>query len=171
MTGIVAWRKLRLRVLLWRNSIELVTKLKGHFGDDPSARIKELLDDIIRTADAMEVRQNIVCDHLGIGIYMCSLEAKCTYGNPKLADIFGIGREELLGWGWLQAISRGDQTRVREAWQLAVRERLPYRETYTLRDGTEVETEAFLIASHSSYVGYVTIRRSAEGPPDRKLDK
>ena len=156
-TGYVVWRKLRLKALLWRRSMELSAQLTKNFGPDPSARIKELLDDIIQTADAMEVRQNIVCDHLGIGVYMCGLDARCTYANPKICEMFGMGREAMLGWGWLAAVSKADQVRVREVWTTAVKELLPYRETYYLRDGTLVRTEAFMIHSHECYVGYVVV--------------
>lgn len=157
-TGFVIWRKLRLRVLMWRSSVELTTQLTKNFGADPSKRIRQLFDEIIQAADAMEVRQNIVCDKLGIGIYICALDAKCTYANTTLTSLFNIGgKEAMLGWGWLAAISKEDQVRVREAWATAVKEFLPYRETYRLRNGMLVQTEAFMIHSQSCYVGYVTV--------------
>lgn len=165
--GWVFWLRVRKRVISWQKSVMAAEDLVITFGEQPAKEIKRLMDIMAKASDAREVAQNIICHRMGLGIYMCDLTAKCIWANPKLADIFEMGKDEMMGWGWLGNIRRQDQTRVREAWQLAVKEMLPYRETYILRNGNIVETEAFLIHGKSCYVGYAVITGTQEEPKTR----
>lgn len=155
--GWVIWLRIRKKLMSWQDSLTTSEKLIATFGAEPAAEIRKLIKVLEDTSDSNEVRQNIICAHLKIGLYMCDLNAHCTYANPMLGDILGIDRENCLGWGWLQAIKKEEQARVRINWAMSVKEKLPYQETYTLKDGTVVTTEAFLSHGKSMYVGYVAI--------------
>jgi len=171
--GWLMWLRFRKRLLRLDASLTAASGMVETFGISPAEEVKKRIQSLENVSEAMEFRHNVVCERLGIGIYMCGLDATCTYANPVLADLFSLDREQMLGWGWLGAIHPTDQPRVREAWQMAVREKLPYRENYRLRSGTPVETEAFLLHNKTAYIGYV-IATPTPGPeslpPPTKYD-
>lgn len=155
--GWVIWLRIRNRIASWRKSVVTSDGLVTTFGVDPATEIRKLIKALEDNSESNEVRQNIICAHLKIGLYMCDLNALCTYANPMLGDILGVDREDCLGWGWTKAIKIEERDRVRISWAAAVKEKLPYQETYTLRDGTLVMTEAFLSHGKTMYVGYVAV--------------
>ena len=153
--GWLLWLRFRKRLGTLDQSLTAAAGMVTVFGPSPAEEIRKRLLELETVVEAMEFRHNVVCERLGIGIYMCGLDARCSYSNPQLASLFALDRDEMLGWGWLSAVSHNDQDRVRESWQMAVKEKLPYREQYRLRSGKVVETEAFLLHNKTAYIGYV----------------
>jgi len=153
--GWLMWLRFRKRLFRLDASLTAASGMVDAFGPSPAEEIRKRLLVLETMAEALEFRNNIVSERLRIGIYMCGLDAHCTYANPQLADMFKLDRDQMLGWGWLSGLASLDQARVRAAWQLAVKEQLPFRERYRLRAGLTVETEAFLLHNKAAYIGYV----------------
>lgn len=161
----VVWVRGRKRLHAIERSLTAAHGLVTSFGEAPAAALLKRLEALETRMEIVDMRGNILCDRLGVGIYICSLDARCSYANATLSNLFGVDREDMLGWGWLAGITPSDQLRVKTSWALAVQEKLPYKDTYRLRSGPTVQTEAFLLASKSGFLGYVVVLSNTPQTP------
>ena len=54
-----------------------------------------------------------------LGIFLTDATGECTFVTPRMADLWGVRAEALLGRGFLDAAHEDDRVRVRAAWQHA----------------------------------------------------
>jgi len=114
-------------------TVRLAVSFRSHFGDDPAAQIRDLLDRLRHFDTEATVRFEIVSRHLDIGIYVCSADGRCSYTNDVTCEIFERDSHSLIGYGWLDAIEGDERIRVFERWDAAVKNQLPYSEEYWIR--------------------------------------
>ena len=60
--------------------------------------------------------------NIDVAEFTCAPEGNVTYVNQTLARWLGVGKQELLGWGWINYIHIDDRDRVRREWTACVRE-------------------------------------------------
>jgi PAS domain-containing protein len=124
--GYVAWRYFRRAYRVWLS----IDHLHSEFGADPVKRLAEIIRGMEADSSEIELRQRITETHLGIGVYSCSGDGRCTWANNTLVEGFGIDSTEILGFGWTAAIDENDRERVIKKWMQAVKDVLPYKEHY-----------------------------------------
>jgi len=75
---------------------------------------------------ASEARFRNLAESSPLGIFLTDAAGECTYANPRLAAIFELAPEELLGRGYVRRTHPDDLDRVRDRWltTLMARERL-----------------------------------------------
>lgn len=85
---------------------------------------------------------HFLLNHLPVGVAFTDAAGCCIYANEYLTQqLFQMSAQEMMGWGWTNAIHADDRERVTQAWQRAVH--TPpheYAEEYRLqrRDGSVI---------------------------------
>jgi len=137
-------------VLVWtlvgysrvRFAVRLISCLHNTLGEHPGPKIKRLAESIA----VAEIRRLLIESTLGLSIFVCSKDGRLKDGNENLADLFGIDRSGLLGFGWLDAVCPDDRERVHEQWMYAVRNGLPYECEYTVKNRRQSNSEYIVVA-------------------------
>lgn len=75
--------------------------------------------------------------------FECGPDGANTYVNQTYARWLGVGKVELLGWGWINFIAPEDRARVRAEWDSCRAEHRPYRMRHGMidSDGTRIQVE------------------------------
>ena len=76
------------------------------------------------------MRHQIVCSNLNIAYYECEADGSCSFANQQLCDLFGLSEQQILGNGWYKAIADDERSRVKDNWDNARLQRLPYDQNY-----------------------------------------
>lgn len=138
------------------------------FGDNPADSIKTLYEAVQTSHDTLEVRVKIAERFLKIGIYICGVDGKFLWTNEHLQELMGLDSQDMLGFGWLQAIAPEDRKRVHEEWMYAVKEGIEYNCKYTIVNHRtnkliQVSTTAISVVNDAEqkqcYVGYLSIEQ------------
>lgn len=76
-----------------------------------------------------------------------AVDGSNTYVNQTYARWLGVGKNELLGWRWLNYIHSEDVQSVREEWGMCRAQHRPYRQHYRMvaANGTEFNVETICI--------------------------
>lgn len=97
-----------------------------------------------------------------VGIYHTDAQGRMTYGNPRWCLITGLGLEQALGDGWVQALYPDDRERVEAAWQAMLDTRQAFHAEYRFQypDGKTIwvfgAAEA-LVDADGQVTGYLGI--------------
>lgn len=77
------------------------------------------------------------------GEFECDSDGACTYANRTYARWLGVGKQDLLGWGWVNYIHPDDRTKVRQEWDLCRYEHRVFSMRYRIvgADGDEFVVE------------------------------
>lgn len=122
----VAYRYLRRLYRIWLS----IDSLHAEFGNDPIKKLAAIIRAMEVDSNEAELRQRIIENHLGIGVYVCSTDGRCTWCNDTLIQGFGIDSAAIIGFGWTAALDPADRERTIKTWVNAVKESLPYKERY-----------------------------------------
>jgi PAS domain S-box-containing protein len=99
------------------------------------ATIRALLR--VREAESVvrqsEERLRVLASATADVVWTADAEGKLTGDLPDWRDLTGQTAEELVGWGWLDAIHPDDRPRTAQAWDDAVRSQGTYETEYRLR--------------------------------------
>lgn len=92
-------------------------------------------------------------DRAPTAIYECGPTGETLVVNRAVCEIFGMSHEDMVadnGRGWLLAINtQAERARVEAEWKTSIRDSIPYRANYTLRNGTVIDTVADPIKSET----------------------
>lgn len=94
-----------------------------------------LVDKVTQSVAKLEVIEAVqfqLLNHSPDAYYICDQQGECTYANAALCAMFGLARENMLGRGWLTAISEDERLEVWQEWQRCVQAEIPYSNTYTI---------------------------------------
>lgn len=146
------------------DAFRIPSQFRGEFGDRPAKRIADAVRTVSCSQDLAQLKVEILHRHLGIGIFVCDPSGKCTEVNDQLCELFGLDSKEMVGFGWLSAVVEGDRMETHKAWAYAVKNDLPYRSEYTIRNArthSELRVRARAWATKEGgvtlgYLGYVT---------------
>ena len=142
------------------------------FGDNPAEAIKAIHDAIQTSYEVCELRQQITERNIKIGIFICDTKGRCTWSNSYLNELFCLDSQDMMGFGWLQAIRQSDRKRVNESWLYAIEHDIAYDCDYVVvnkRDNLLIDIVATAMAVKDDknvvqcYVGYIRINRIIEG--------
>ncbi|HEX8212149.1 MAG TPA: ATP-binding protein [Longimicrobium sp.] len=99
------------------------------------ATIRALLR--VREAESVvrqsEERLRVLASATADVVWTTDARGRLTGDLPSWRDLTGQAPEELLGWGWLDAVHPGDRARIAQTWEDAVREQGTYDTEYRLR--------------------------------------
>lgn len=158
----------RKRITAIVRALVIADDFHTQFGAEAAATIREILDDVTRSQTVQQLRQRIAERHLRVGVYVCGPDGRCNWSNEWLAEAFGIDRDQMRGYGWLNAIATDERMQAIERWKYAVNNGTPYVDEYTItntRSGKtwRAQTEAFAIQEQGGvvcYVGYVVQKKT-----------
>lgn len=132
--------------LIYRKLAKIYSQLIPNGGSSLADTIREIKEG----QQVGQMRTQLLWEHTleGVGYYECEpIAGECTYANRYLCDLFGLSLEEFLGFGWTKSIhSQDERVRIYKSWQAAVKESIPYNETYKIdtRNGVKtVQTKAW----------------------------
>lgn len=77
--------------------------------------------------------------------FECGPDGANTYVNTTYARWMGVGKNEILGWNWVNFIHPEDQHRVRKEWDRCRAEHRPYRQQYRMMTASG---EVFLVTAY-----------------------
>lgn len=104
-----------------------------------------------------------------IGRFHCNEAGENTYVNQVYARWLGVGKNELLGWGFLNFIHPDDVDRVRKYWDLCRAERRQYRIRHKLKaaddDVIDVEVMATPIPEQGAAKRWIGSIRKVDHAP------
>ena len=135
---------------------DIVRNIETHFGVEAGKVLRDILAkkgyDIILN----QARLNIIENAIGLGIFICNKEGKCTYANKTLASMFGLQQEDMLDYGWATHIV--DKQKAINNWNFSVSNAVPYSDSYeVLVEGAvkKMFTEAKYSEVEGIKIGYV----------------
>lgn len=89
-------------------------------------RVKQRTRDLARAKEAAELsagslrvseeRFRSLSTAAPLGIFQVDVAGRFVYCNPRLLEMFGMSREEVLGYGWSRRLGRPDQRWLRSRW-------------------------------------------------------
>jgi len=149
--------------------VHVIRDIETHFGKNAGRVLKEIIQRRGLDIAIDEMRLNIIENTIGLGIYICHSDGKCTYANKTLAKMFGISQEDMLGYGWLAPIV--DKQKAYQIWKFALDNNIPYRDKYEVTVDGEIklyysEAEASVSENDGIILGYVGIVRLIDDKKD-----
>jgi diguanylate cyclase (GGDEF)-like protein/PAS domain S-box-containing protein len=108
-----------------------------------------------------------------VGIFRTDEQGNCIYVNERYCEITGLSMQQALGQGWARALHPDDRQRVIDAWNEAVRDKLPfniecrYRQpsgevVWILAQTTRELNESGRVRGYIGSITDITERRRAE---------
>lgn len=150
------------QIYLHQTGTHIIRDIEKQFGKEAGRVIKDLLKEKGLEIVIDEMRLNIIENAIGLGIYICSSDGKCTYANKTLAKMFGLSQTEMLGNGWLKPIINKQE--AHSNWKRSVEYNIPYEDTYELKVDGEIkkyhtQAEPSMDEDRTVILGYVgTVR-------------
>ncbi|QJW83646.1 PAS domain S-box protein [Ramlibacter terrae] len=146
---------------------ELVARVRSNLD---LARVRREAQAVLRES---EERFRNMADHAPVMMWVTDASGSCSYLNRRWYEFTGQGREEALGFGWLDATHPDDHATAEAAFLDANARRVPFRVEYRLRrfDGAyrwAIDAAAPRFTEAGDYLGYVgsvidiTERKEAE---------
>ena len=146
----------------WGKNMAMAEDLRKNFGDDVGGKLRTILTDYNGMLGQLEMRASTIESQAGVGIYVCDANTgECRVINHVLAEMFGMDREEMKGWGWTVAVVNAEA--VRQKWITTCKLGIPYHDTYEVENQRTkerffVQTGAYLPNDpyeRSAYSGWV----------------
>lgn len=140
--GAVWWAWARLRQLA---AIHKAIMPNG--GGSLLDRVGAIEDDLVVLRDGQRARDDANSSG-DIHTFECNIDGTCVYASRSLAALFGLNQDEMLGYGWLEAVSSAEERRrVQSNWQNAINTGSPYRDSYKIHNRRT--GERFIATAHS----------------------
>ena len=115
-------------------------------GLEGAAKVPELVRDVERMSASLHLLSLHVRARGDIDIETAQFEANAeganTYVNLTYARWLGIGKAELMGWGWVNFVHPDDRIRVRKEWDACRLEHRKYNVRFRFLD---TGGEAFMV--------------------------
>lgn len=139
----------------------IVKDIEKRLGRDAGRVLMEFMRDNDGRHLNQGIRLNLIENNLGIGIFVCDADGKCIYANETLCGIFGLSRQAMTGFGWLNPVVNKQE--AFNSWMFSVNNKIPYRNEYDIKVGdttSRVYAEAEATKAGDEVVlGYVGIVR------------
>jgi len=143
LSGGAVWALFRKRIREWGAPYQ--GGLKG------AAQVPELKRDVEQMAGAMHLLTLHVRAKSDIDIEQAQFETNAdganTYVNLTYARWLGVGKAELLGWGWINFVHEEDRIYVRQEWDSARREHRKYNVRFRFIDAGGEEFQVDVLAT------------------------
>lgn len=150
------------QIYLHQAGVHVIKDIEKQFGKEAGRVIKDLLREKGLEIVIDEMRLNIIENAIGLGIYICSSDGRCTYANKTLSKMFGLSQQEMIGNGWLKPIV--DKQTAYTNWKRSVDHNIPYEDIYEVNVDGEIkkyhtQAEPSMDEDKTIILGYVgTIR-------------
>lgn len=150
---------------LHSTGVHVIRDIEAKFGKEAGRVIRQMIRDKGIEIVVDEMRLNIIENAIGLGIYICSPDGKCTYANKTLAKMFGLSQTEMLGNGWLKSIV--NKQLAYSNWQKATEHNIPYDDVYEVQVDSKIkkyhtQAEPSMDEDGVVILGYVGIVREVK---------
>lgn len=110
-----------------------IDRITNEILPENSLSLREVALYSLNLATISEERSKYLLESHDIPTYECNVKTgECTWVNPALCNLFGIGYKSMLGKGWLAGLDPNEATICWEHFQKAIRIDMPYSWTYTI---------------------------------------
>ena len=139
LSGGVIWAFFRKRLAAWWDPYK--TGLQG------AAQVPKLAKDVEQVTAAMSLLTMHVRVSGDIAMEAAQFETgpdgANTYVNQTFARMLGVGKAELMGWGWINFVHPDDRIHVRQEWDACRREHRKYSIRFRFLDagGEEIPVD------------------------------
>jgi PAS domain S-box-containing protein len=148
--------------------IRIGDDLHARFGSDPVRALESALEEAHANLGLQRLIADIVAARLNIAVYICDVAGQCVFANDPLCDLFGLDSSDMLGRGWLAAITEPERLQVYDRWDASVRTGVPYHGEYTVENQRtkavkhcETSTYGAIVKGKVvAFVGYVREKES-----------
>lgn len=152
--------------------VHVIKDIELHFGKEAGRVLRDIMKQRGLEITIDEMRLNIIENAIGLGIFICNSDGKCTYANKTLAKMFGLSQHEMLGFGWLGPII--DKQTAYDNWKFSVDHGTPYRDMYDVRiaDVTKTytaEAEPSLDEEKRITLGFVGVVKEKTEPTNDSI--
>lgn len=119
-----------------------------------------IADRTLELGDAIELekkKKQVITELLNQPFYECDENGYATSLNDSLLSVFGMERETAIGYGWLNAISEGHNTRVKEEWENAIKHNaIEFETVYRVKkDGRMYKTTAKILRDSKGGIKFI----------------
>ncbi len=108
--------------------VEAETQYNG--GGTTKAMVRKTLEQLT----AHEFRLRSIMSVAPTPLYECNASGDCTWVNDQLCELFGMEHSDMLGRGWLRAITQDSRAEEAESWFASVRDDIPYSRSYVIEN-------------------------------------
>lgn len=140
-----AWKWGVPKFLQMRSRARMVHELHAVFGEAAATTLKRSLTETSAALQRFAAKQAVITRRAKLGMYLCDETGQCRWVNEPMAEMFGMDREAMMGFGWLLPVL--DREAVHVSWKWSVENDTPYQETYRVqpkgKEPFDVHTEAF----------------------------
>jgi PAS domain S-box-containing protein len=126
----------------WKRGKELIDKIDtlhaqvlpngGKSLDDKITKQGEKLNAMAELVTLTARRQRLMMKQSNALLFEADGKGDWLLVSYKLAELCGLPPNEMHGRGWLRVVAEADRERVWAAWSRAVREDIPYAQTFQL---------------------------------------
>ena len=136
--AVAAWLRAKGRKVLAEEILsEIRDQVKPNGGSslaDAVNRIESSVADLVSQLHILQAGYRFAMRD-GEAIWECNASGECVYANAHLCELFGLPLNEMVGWNWLAAIDGPqERARVADAWRISVKDGIPYRIEYRVRN-------------------------------------
>ena len=126
--------------------------------------IEGKIDSIHSTLYILRHKCAFLMNECKIPIWECDLSGKCIWANKYLLDLFGMDLENVLDFGWLNALHPDDIQTTNSKWLKSIEMGVPYKARYRVvnkKTGENIfcQTASFKISDENgvalSFLGVV----------------
>ena len=132
-----------------------MAKMRRQMGDGGKEH-KEITERRINLLEAQlrlqRLADEVVWNHVEVASYRTDGTGHCIAVNDAFCELFGLTREQMLDYGWSAAIpDTADRARIISTWQESLETRIPYLETYKVRNAKTGQEYYVQTSARSSY--------------------
>lgn len=124
---------------------EVLAKLLVELTPNGGSSIKDMVKNTNELAIVSDARIRLLQAFSDVCIFECdAATGSCTWVNEGICKLFDLHPDQMLGWGWLQAIEPTERESVKRSWKESVEGKYPYSWEYTIvqQNGERVRVRA-----------------------------
>lgn len=148
--GLIVWKKI-IKPLIDKSKAERLAMMKSI--EAIHLELRESTDRILYEIEDMRETHKITLNAQKVPFWISDREGLCEYASPELCKTMGHNESEILGMNWVKWLVPEDKQRIREAWELSVKERTAFDEYYTYIKSDSTKQKVWGLAFHKTVHG------------------
>lgn len=137
-----------------------INRIAEEFNPNGGSSLKDAITRIELGISFSNSMENTLATMLGIAMWRSDKDGKYIWASSKLCEIYDLNQDDMNGTGWINGVAEEDREQVVESWELAVKEKRRYENSYTLTSGVKVHASGSRVLDvRGNLLGYIgTIR-------------
>ena len=148
--GMIAWKKI-IKPRLDKAKSERLAMMASISAIH--LELRTATDRILYEIEDMRETHKITLNAQKVPFWISDKTGSCEYASPELCRIMGHNESEILGLNWIKWLIPEDKQRIREAWEISVKERTAFDEFYTYINSDSTRQKVWGLAFHKTVHG------------------